>query len=71
MELKGRRVQFTIEDIYYPPYESVLGDLHRADVLRGEVIDMTDAGARQDAFAVVKVEALEYPVIVPVERVRD
>jgi len=71
MELKGRRVQFTIQDIYYPPYESVLTDLHRDEVLHGEVVDMTDAGEDPAAYAVVKVDALDYPVVVPVERVRD
>ncbi len=75
MELKGRRVQFAIEDIYYPPFESVLGDLHRGELLRGEVVDTTDAGAAGPrepiAYAVVRVDALDYPVIVPVGRVRD
>ena len=71
MELKGRRVEFVIRDIYYPPYESVLGDLHGNDVMSGEVVDLTDAGAEPAVFAVVKVDMLGYPVIVPVDRVRD
>lgn len=71
MDLKGRRVQFAIEDIYYPPYESVLSDLHRGELMHGEVVDMTDAGAEPAAYAVVKVDVLDYPVVVPVGRVRD
>ena len=71
MELTGRRVEFVVRDIYYPPYESVLGDVHGHDVMNGEVVDVTEAGGERATFAVVKVDALSYPVVVPVDRLRD
>jgi|tagenome__1003787_1003787.scaffolds.fasta_scaffold18538928_2 hypothetical protein len=71
MELKGRRVDFMIRDIHYPPYEAVLRDLHGNDAMSGEVVDVTDAATEPATFAVVRVDGLGYPVIVPANRVRD
>ena len=38
-------------------------------LVQGKVIDLSDSGAQQGTFAVVRVEGLEQPVIVPVERI--
>jgi hypothetical protein len=37
--------------------------------VQGKVIDLSDSGAQHGTFAVVRVEGLEQPVIVPVERI--
>ncbi len=71
MELKGRRVQFAIRDIYFPGPEVVLNELHGADLIAGEIVDVSDSGPDQNAFVVVKVEALENPVVVPFERIHE
>jgi hypothetical protein len=69
MVLKDQRVQFKIRDVYHPDPQKVLIDLHGDDLLTGKVIDLSDSGIQKDAFVVVKVEGIEEPLIVPVERI--
>jgi len=45
-------------------------ELHGSDLLQGKVIDMSDSGTQQEAFAVVEVEGLMQPVVVPMNRIR-
>ena len=69
MTLKDRWVHFRIRDVYYPDAEKLLSDLHGDDLLQGRVLDVSDDGAARAAFAVVEVEGLAQPVIVPSTRV--
>jgi pyridoxal biosynthesis lyase PdxS len=71
MDLQGLWVNFAIRDITFPTPDAVLRALHADDVLIGQVVDVSDSGAKQDEFIVVKVEGLEEPVVVPVARIRD
>lgn len=71
MELKGRWVEFAIKDIYFPAAEIVLAALHGNDLIAGEVVDVSDGGANGSRYAVVRVERLEEPLVVPVGRLRD
>ena len=50
------------------PHESS-SSLHGNDLLTGKVIDLSDSGLQKEAFAVVEVEGIEAPLVVPVERV--
>jgi hypothetical protein len=70
-DLRTRLVRFKIRDIYIPDPEVLLMELHSNDVLQGRVLDLSDAGVQQGAFAVVEVEGLRQPVIVPVSRICD
>jgi hypothetical protein len=70
MELRNRWIHFKICDVYIPDPEKLLIELYGNDLLQGKVIDISDSGAQQGIFAVVTVEGLEQPVIVPVERIR-
>jgi hypothetical protein len=49
----------------------VLMELHGKDQLEGKVIDVSDAGSDGEAFAVVEVQGLSQPVVVPVKRIRE
>jgi hypothetical protein len=69
MELTNRWVHFRICDVYMPGPEQLLAELHGNDLLRGKVIGLSDSGAEKDAFAVVEVEGLKHPVVVPVGRI--
>jgi hypothetical protein len=69
MELKNRWVHFRVCDVYMPDPEQLLIEMHGNDVLEGKVIDLSDSGMEEEAFAVVEVEGLKQPVIVPVERI--
>jgi hypothetical protein len=68
--VRNRWVNFRIRDIYIPDPGEVLAELHGADLLQGKVIDVSDSGAQQEAFAVVEVEGLKQPVVVPMNRIR-
>jgi hypothetical protein len=46
-------------------------ELHGRDLLQGKVIDMSDSGTQHEAFAVVQVEGLMQPVVVPMNRIRS
>ena len=69
MDLRNQWVQFKICDVYHPDPAQVLSDLHGGDLLTGKVIDLSDSGMQREAFAVVEVDGIEEPVIVPVERI--
>jgi hypothetical protein len=69
-EFRDRWVHFRIRDVYIPDPQVLLLDLHRDDVLQGRVLDFSDTGMPEGAFAVIKVDEIEQPVIVPVARIR-
>jgi len=46
-------------------------ELHGKDQLEGKVIDVSDADGEEEAFAVVEVQGLSRPVVVPVKFVRE
>jgi hypothetical protein len=71
MKLQGRWVRFAIRDIRFPAVDDVLRALHANDVVGGRVVDVSDGGADQNMFVVVKLERLEQPVVVPVAKIRD
>ena len=66
--LIGRRARFRLRDIHYPDASVVLDTLHGGDVLQGEVLDLSASGLDAWLYAVVRVDRLEQPVVVPVHR---
>ena len=70
MELRDRWIHFKVCDVYIPDPEKLLIELYGNDIVQGKVIDVSNSGAEYGTFAVVQVEGLEQPVIVPVERIR-
>ena len=69
VDLKNHTVNFRICDIYYPDYQQVLFGLHGNDVLKGRVIDLSEAGEVDSSFAEIEVDDLEQRVIVPIDRI--
>jgi hypothetical protein len=45
-------------------------ELHGKDLLQGRVIDLSDSGSQDEAFAVVEVEGLSQPVVVPMKNIK-
>ncbi len=45
-------------------------ELHGEDLLRGKIIDVSDSGSQDEQFAVVEVESLSQPVVVPIRLVK-
>lgn len=68
-ELTGKQVRFRIRDVYVPEPAQILEDLHGQDLLCGRIIDISDRGERQRSYAVVQVEGLVRPVVVPMAKV--
>jgi hypothetical protein len=71
MEMKGRRVEFAIKDIYFPAPEIVLAALHGDDLMSGEIVDVSDGDTGESVYAVVKVAVLHEPLVVPIRSIRD
>ena len=69
MDLRDHYVQFRLGDIYLPDPLTLIYDLHRNQLIRGRVVEMSDSGEREDAFVVVVVDDIPHQMIVPVERV--
>ena len=69
--VRNRWVNFQINDIYIPDPGQILNELHGNDLLQGKVIDMSDGGTELEAFAVVEVEGLKQPIVVPMNRIRS
>ena len=65
MSLRDQLVQFEVRNIFIPNPRTLIWELHANDLLRGRVIDLTDSGTQPDAFAVIEVEGIRQPLIVP------
>jgi hypothetical protein len=71
VNLRGKWVSFKIRDIYLPDSQQVLLELHGDDLRNGQVADLSDSGKVTGAYAVIEVDGLDQPVIVPVDRLFD
>jgi hypothetical protein len=69
VDLRDHYVQFRLGDIYLPDPLTLIYDLHRNQLIRGKVIEMSDSGEHEDAFVVVLVDDIPQQIIVPVDRV--
>lgn len=69
--MRNTCVIFRICDVYVPEPVQILMELHGKNQLKGKVIDVSDAGFQEEAYAVVEVEGLSQPVVVPVKHVRE
>lgn len=71
MDLRNQWVRFRVRDVYLPDPTVLLTGLYGNELLIGKVIDMSDSGTEDDVFAVVAVEGIWQPVIVPVQQILD
>lgn len=58
-----------IRDVYVPDPDAVLSELYGRHLLQGRVIEVSGGEGKREAFAVVSVEGLKQPVIVPLDRI--
>jgi hypothetical protein len=68
-QLRNRLVHFRIRDIYIPNPEEILHTMHGNDLLQGNVLELSDHSRESEEFAIVQVDGLDQPLIVPVERI--
>jgi hypothetical protein len=67
--LKGRQVQFLVDDIHLPEPAVVLRQLHAGEVLSGTVVDLSDGGIDGRVFVVIEVQGLQNPCVLAAERI--
>jgi hypothetical protein len=68
--VSNRWVNFKIKDVRVPEPVEILMKLHGDDLLQGRIIQLSDSGFEQEAFAAIEVEGLAQPVVVPIDSIR-
>jgi len=67
--LKGRQIQFLVDDIHLPDPSAVLRQLHAGEVLNGTVVDLSEGGKDGGVFVVIEVPGLRQPCVLAAERI--
>ncbi|UCD29006.1 MAG: hypothetical protein JSV03_00545 [Planctomycetota bacterium] len=68
---RGKSCRFKLADVICPEQESVVLQLTADLEVSGEILFMSDQGRRPDRFAIIEVEGITSPVIVPVECIKS
>ena len=66
-----RRCSFRLADVLCPDPSQVLDQMTPELKVDGEVVFMSDRGGQPDHFAIVSVEGILSPLIVPTESLRS
>ena len=61
---------FRLKDIFFPESEDLMRRTTPELKLRGRVIDFSDSGNSKNEFAIIQVDGIDGPVVVPVERLK-
>lgn len=67
--LLNKFVRFKVSDVTIPAPQTVVTELYGGDIVQGKVVDITESGGQEQAFIVVKVEAMKDFLILPAEKV--
>ena len=67
--LLNRFVRFKVSDVTIPGPQEVVNELYGGDIVQGKVVDITESGAQEQAFIIVKVEGMNALLILPAEKV--
>lgn len=67
--LMNRFVRFKVSDVTIPGPQAVVTELYGGDIVQGKVVDITESGTQEQAFIVVKVEAMKDFLILPAKKV--
>jgi len=65
----GTRVSFRREAVVCPGANRIAQAPPRADELTGEVVLVSDYGEHKNYFAIVSVDGIDVPLIVPVQKI--
>lgn len=69
--MKDQWVNFRVRDVYIPDPQEVLTELHGNDILQGRVVAVSDNQTQDGCFAVVEVQGMREPLVVPMKRILD
>jgi len=61
---------FRLKDIFFPESDDVMNRTTPDLKLRGRIIDFSDSGGSKKEYAIIQVEGIDGPVIVPVEKLQ-
>jgi hypothetical protein len=67
---KQTRCCFRLADVICPDSDVIQQQLTPGLEVSGQVVFLSDRGSERDSFAIVEVEGITAPLIVPVERLR-
>jgi hypothetical protein len=67
--LMNQVVRFKLSDVTVPAPQTVVTELYGGNIVQGKVVDVTRSGTDEQAFIVVKVEAMKDFLILPAEKV--
>ena len=65
----GSRVRFKLADVVCPDTEQVLAKLIDSLEVSGKVVFLSDSGDEKSRFAIVEVNGIMCPLIVPVDEI--
>ncbi len=66
----GQRVRFRLGDIHLPALSEVMARMSEDTELQGQITLLSDQGEAKAAFAVVEVQGVLVPLIVPASSIR-
>ena len=66
----GSSVCFCLTDVFCPDLDQIREKITDSLEVTGRVIFLSDAGERPDHFAVVEVDGIMSPLIVPVDQIK-
>ena len=69
VSVNGSKV-FRIKDVFFPEHDELIVRATSDLRLRGKIIDFSDSGHKKKEFAIVEVEGIQGPLVVPVEKLR-
>ena len=61
---------FRLKDVFFPDADDLARRTTAELKLRGKVIDFSDSGSSRNEYAIVSVEGIDGPVVVPVDRLK-
>lgn len=64
----GSQIRFKLADVVCPDPQQVIREMTPAVEVTGQVVLLSDYGRRKDHFAIVTVQGLRSPLIVPVNQ---
>ena len=61
---------FRLKDIFFPETDDVIHRTTPELKLRGKIIDFSDSGSSKNEFAIIQVEGIDGPVVVPLAKLK-
>ena len=67
----GTVINFNLRDVVCPDFEQVIDKITKCLELSGRIVFMSDSGEKRDHYAVVQVDGVMSPLIVPIDNIKS